>query len=74
MPLNKSRYYDKQGKAISLEKWVKLFEDYKYKVIKQSQLPNGTFISTIWLGLNHCFNDKDEIIIDKTRTTEVKND
>lgn len=49
-----SRYYDKEGKPIKdVIEWGKLFEDFSYKVIKQETLPNGLWISTVWLGLNH---------------------
>lgn len=48
-------YFDKNGKPITLERWAKLLEDPTYKIIKQEVLPNGMFVSTVWLGLNHSF-------------------
>ena len=33
--------------------WAKLFENRKYKIIKQEILPSGKWVSTVWLGLNH---------------------
>lgn len=49
-------YFDRQGKPIkSREEFSKLFNDFKYKVVKQDKLPNGLFVSTVWLGINHNF-------------------
>lgn len=27
--------------------------DFNYKVVEQTLLPDGKFVSTVWLGLNH---------------------
>ena len=46
-------YYDKTGKPISFEEWAPLFEDKSYQIIRQTKLPDGGLVSTVWLGLNH---------------------
>ena len=49
-----SRYFDKEGGPLTLEDWSVLFEDEKYKIVKQEHV-DGHFVSTVWLGLNHSF-------------------
>lgn len=46
-------HYDKNGDAITLEEWMHLFEDMEYRRIAWTELPNGTTVSTVWLGLAH---------------------
>lgn len=36
----------------------KKLTDPKYKIIKQTVLPNGKWVSTVWLGLDHRFINK----------------
>lgn len=35
--------------------WAKLFEKKEYKIIEQTTVPSGKWISTVWLGLDHQF-------------------
>ena len=53
MSLLKREYYDRKGKQIDSEKWMILFEDSEYRIVKQTYFKSGCFISTIWLGLTH---------------------
>jgi hypothetical protein len=48
-------HYDRQGFPICLGTWARLFENFDYKVVKQTQLSNGYWVSTVWLGLDHSF-------------------
>ena len=51
-------YFDKDGTPISdTLKWAKLFDNPDYKRVAKTTLPNGRFVSTVWLGLNHQFGD-----------------
>jgi len=50
------RYFDKQGNPIEMLEWAKLFEDFEYKVIQQTTLPSGKWVSTVWIGSCHNFN------------------
>lgn len=43
-------YYDKEGKKISREVSIKLWEDINYRRIAKEKLSNGAVISTVWLG------------------------
>jgi len=51
------RYYDKAGQPLELMEWAKLVENTEYKIVCQDTLPNGKWISTVWLGLNHSFGE-----------------
>lgn len=46
-------YYDKEGRPITLLEWAHLFEDKAYCRIAEDTLDDGTWISTVWLGLDH---------------------
>ena len=50
-----TRYYDREGKPLELFAWASLFEDIPYKRIAKDVLPDGTEVSTVWLGLDHNF-------------------
>lgn len=51
------KYYDKEGKEISMEKFGELRRSREYKIIKQTTTPNGVLISTVWIGMNLDFYD-----------------
>ena len=46
-------YYDRQGQPIGLYDWARLFEDFGYKRVAYTKLPDGRFVSTVWMGLDH---------------------
>lgn len=45
-------YYDRQGRPLTVLEWAPLFVDMEYRRIAKTTLPDGTWISTVWLGLN----------------------
>lgn len=49
--LNEPRYFDRQGKPLTLMEWGEKCEDYDYKVIKHDYV-DRYFVSTVWIGLN----------------------
>lgn len=57
------RYYDRQGRAISLKQWLVLFNDREYQIVKQSR-DVGKLVSTIWLGLDHSFGSGPPVIFE----------
>ena len=57
-------YYNKQGKKISINEWVKLFKTDRYKIVKQETLKDGRKISTVWLGLNHNTGEGEPLIFE----------
>mgnify|MGYP001584230827 CR=1 FL=1 len=59
------RYYDRNGDPITdtLE-WARLLEDITYQRVEETTLPDGTWISTVWLGLNHNYGDGPPLIFE----------
>src|SRR3990167_7234062 len=47
--------FDKQGKPLTLKEWAKLLENSEYKRVAETTLPNGKWVSTVWMGLDHNF-------------------
>lgn len=62
-------YYDRQGKPYPgnsrqvVTAWAKDFND-KSRLLKQNTLPNGVFVSTVWLGLDHSFSGGPPLIFE----------
>lgn len=56
--MNDIRYYNKQGEPISSIEWTSLLtvDGGKYRIVDRTTLPNGTYISTVWLGLDHNYS------------------
>lgn len=55
-PGGRMRYYDRQGESMTMAQWVARLEgdtDGSYRVVRQTDLPDGSILSTIWLGLDH---------------------
>jgi hypothetical protein len=55
-----SNYYDRQGNPLTLMQWVMRYEKgsdmlVDEKRVAETTLPNGRWVSTVWLGLNHQF-------------------
>lgn len=50
-----SVWFDRDGAPLLIEGIEPLLSDPNYKVVKQETLPNGLWISTVWLGFNHNF-------------------
>lgn len=48
-------YYDRLGQPISAAVWAMLKEDIDYTVVANDYLPDGTRVSTLWLGIDHGF-------------------
>lgn len=44
----------KQQYAAFLAKW----EDPTYKIVAQTELPDGRWVSTVWLGMDHGFGER----------------
>jgi hypothetical protein len=59
------RFWGRKGKPIdSVRVWAKLFEDPEYKIVKQTLLKNGKFVSTVWLGMNHNWGEGPPLIFE----------
>ena len=47
-------YYDRQGNPIAdTFVWAQMFENEELRRVRDTHLPNGFRVSTVWLGLNH---------------------
>ena len=57
-------WYNKKGKIIDVEEADELLGNFKYKVVKQTVLPNEKFVSTVWLGLDMGFNNDKPLIFE----------
>ena len=51
------RYFDKYGKKLKMLEWAKLYENPKYKIIQRTRLWWGGRVSTVWLGLDHSYDE-----------------
>jgi hypothetical protein len=47
-----------------LFQWAKDQQNHQYKVVRQETLPNGYWVSTVWLGLNHNFGEGPPLIFE----------
>lgn len=60
-------YYDKQGNVISEGEYrVLKYKTPGYKRVAATTLPDGTWISTVWLGMNHAYTASQSPIIFET--------
>ena len=62
--MNRNMYYDRSGKPITLLEWGSMFEDRTTKRVAETTLPDGTWISTVWFGLDHRFGDGPPLIFE----------
>jgi len=46
-------YWDRDGEPMSREEWVAKMGDEMYKRVALDTFADGTFVSTVWLGLDH---------------------
>ena len=58
------RYFDKQGNPMELLVWCKRLEDHEYKRVRETTLPDGKWVSTVWLGLDHSFHTGAKLIFE----------
>jgi hypothetical protein len=65
-------YYNKEGEKITVEEFGKLLREEDYKFIKQEELKDGKFLSTVWLG--HGFEKKGKSLIFETMLFSKKGD
>lgn len=64
------RYFDRQGFPIPGEQdgehgvimptliWARLHSDREYAIVASDDLPDGSRLSTVWLGLDHAFGGR----------------
>lgn len=57
-------YFDKQLNPISQTQWAEFVKDKSYMRIKMDNITKDTFVSTVWLGIDHSFWNGDPIIFE----------
>lgn len=58
-------YYDRDGRPMTLMEWASAFETrMEKKRVAETTLPNGRWVSTVWLGLNHAFGNGPPLIFE----------
>lgn len=50
---SRPRYYNRKGEPIPMLEAARLSEAREYKIIEQTSLDNGLWVSTVWLPLDH---------------------
>lgn len=58
-------YYDRKGKQITMEKWSNLHSELSYRVVAQTS-QDRVQVSTVWLGIDHRFDDAGDPLIFET--------
>lgn len=70
-----SEWYDRNGEPIpDLIAWAKKLEDPAYKRVAETTLPDGKWISTVWLGIDHRFGGDCPPLIFETMVFPSKDD
>jgi len=55
-----------------LFEWAQDLEHREYQIVRQESLPNGYWVSTVWLGLDHSFGSGPPLIFETmVRNTAV---
>jgi hypothetical protein len=63
-------YFDRKGKPITEDQWLRRFKDKDYQIIKQDHV-GDKMVSTVWLGLDHSFGDEGDPLIFETMIFEA---
>jgi len=53
-------YYGRKGEPLTLEQWADLHNDLEYRRVGYDEIPQthknpASYLSTVWLGLDHSF-------------------
>lgn len=57
-----SDYYDRQGNPITMHEWAAALETQRR--VAETTLPDGKWVSTVWLGLDHRFGSGAPVIFE----------
>ena len=61
-----SEYFNRKGRPISKTEYFKLHADDEYRWVAETTLPDGKWVSTVWLGRNHAPDDNSPPLIFET--------
>ena len=59
-----SEFYDRDGTPIDFRAWGEKTKDRAYKRVAETTLPDGKWVSTVWLGLDHGFGSGPPLIFE----------
>ena len=59
-------YFDRNGEPIDRDTWSRLSADHEYKRVALEKFDGGVEVSTVWLGLNHQWDDNRPPLIFET--------
>jgi hypothetical protein len=60
-----SSYFDRDGRAIDFRQFAQIVEGVKdAKRVAETTLPNGRWVSTVWLGIDHAFGQGPPLIFE----------
>lgn len=71
--MDRPLHFDKYGRPLSLQEWAALLEDRDYRRVGYTELPptalvpEASFLSTTWLGLDHAFGPGPPILFETMR-------
>lgn len=58
-------YYDRDGRSMTLLEWARSYEARTDKKrVAETTLPDGRWVSTVWLGANHQFGSGPPLIFE----------
>lgn len=66
-------YYDRQGNPMTIDEAMDKHRDWEYKRVRLAVLPDGKWVSTLWLGLDYSFGEGPPLIFE-TRVYLSPND
>jgi hypothetical protein len=56
--------YDRRGQPIDFDEWGRLFEDRDYQSLVKTHFDDGSWVSTVWMGIDHSFGQGPPLIFE----------
>ena len=57
-------YYDRDGRPLTSKEWGAMLERQDKRRVAETTLPDGKWVSTVWLGLDHNFGGGPPLIFE----------
>jgi hypothetical protein len=72
--MDRPNKYDKEGNPITLRQWAQTFErEPEYRRVAETTLPDGKWVSTVWLGIDYNLTGEGLPLIFETMVFESQN-
>jgi len=62
--MDRPLHFDRQGNPLETLEWARLFEDRDGRIVSQVELPNGKWVSTVWIGTGMGYGDSRPLIFE----------